>query len=122
MTSLRPLKSASETLPPPSRGRLNAGAFAPTERSFAIQVPSFRPFFAVNRVSRYAGKVPSGRAFAWVRRPRQGDRFASVVVPTGVASQADVRERTLLSEPTVSRIAECAIGVRGDAKSGHGGS
>jgi hypothetical protein len=48
MTSLRPLKSASETLSPPSRDSLKAGAFDPTVRSVAMNVPSFRPFFRVN--------------------------------------------------------------------------
>src|ERR1700730_1275989 len=36
MTSLRPLYCASETLPPPSRGSENAGAFPPTLSSIPI--------------------------------------------------------------------------------------
>src|SRR5262249_52653384 len=98
MTSLRPLKSASETVPPPSRGRLNAGAFAPTARSFAIQVPSFRPFFGVNRTSQYAGKVPSGRAFARVRRPRQGTDTPQTLW----RRRASFRKSTLLSQADVA--------------------
>src|SRR5262249_49007468 len=46
-TTFWPLKSPSDTVPPPSRGRRNAGALSPGPRaatSFAGMVPSFRLF------------------------------------------------------------------------------
>src|SRR5262249_28495398 len=117
MTSLRPLKSASETVPPPSRGRLNAGAFAPTARSFAIQVPSFRPFFGVNRTSQYAGKVPSGRVFARVRRPRQGTDTPQTLW----RRRASFRKSTLLSQADVAWRAD-RVAARPMAESGFEGT